>query len=74
MKISMNSRQKCGYGIGLFTDEPRDDCRFSGTGVCYVTGSCYRGTCRDKIKEVMRFSGRHLIKKGRVDLLGKFFF
>lgn len=34
---------------------------------------CYAPGYREKIREVMRFSGRHLIRRGRVDLILKFF-
>ncbi len=47
--------------------EPKPSCKRCQT-------HCYRGPCREKIKAVMRFSGRHLIRKGRVDLLGKYLF
>jgi hypothetical protein len=30
---------------------------------------CYRGDYKDKIREVMKFSGMYLVKHGRVDLL-----
>jgi hypothetical protein len=30
---------------------------------------CYRGEYKSKIREVMKFSGMHLVKHGRVDLL-----
>ena len=35
---------------------------------------CYRDGYRVKIKEVMRFSGAYLIKRGRLDLVIKYFF
>ena len=35
---------------------------------------CYLAGYREKIREVMRFSGMHLIKRGRIDLLKKYFF
>lgn len=34
---------------------------------------CYRPEYRDKIREVMKFSGMHLIKRGRIDLLFHYF-
>jgi hypothetical protein len=34
---------------------------------------CYGPGYRDRIREVMRFSGIHLIKRGRVDLIKKYF-
>ncbi len=34
---------------------------------------CYHGEYKAKIREVMKFSGMHLIKRGRVDLLYHYF-
>jgi hypothetical protein len=34
---------------------------------------CYRNEYRRRIREVMRFSGTYLIKRGRLDLLYHFF-
>ncbi len=35
---------------------------------------CYRDGYRERIREVMRFSGAYLIKRGRLDLAFKYFF
>ncbi len=35
---------------------------------------CYGRGYREKIREVMRFSGAHLLKRGRFDLAAKYFF
>jgi len=35
---------------------------------------CYRPGHREKVREIMRFSGRHLILRGRLDLLWHYFF
>jgi len=35
---------------------------------------CYSGGYRDRIREVMRFSGMHLIKRGRLDMIYHYFF
>ncbi len=35
---------------------------------------CYAPGYRDKIREVMRFSGMYLIRHGRLDLLKKYYF
>jgi hypothetical protein len=35
---------------------------------------CYRPGHREKVKEIMRFSGRRLIRRGRLDLLWHYFF
>lgn len=42
--------------------EPKPSCR-----VCPV--HCYSRTYRQKIREIMKFSGRHLILRGRLHLL-----
>ena len=34
---------------------------------------CYHGEYKSKIREVMKFSGMHMIKRGRVDLLYHYF-
>lgn len=36
--------------------------------------NCYSNGFREKMKEVMRFSGADLIKKGRLDYIFKYFF
>lgn len=35
---------------------------------------CYKPDCRQRIKDVMRFSGKHLLLRGRFDLLWHYFF
>jgi hypothetical protein len=35
---------------------------------------CYKPNRRQRIKDVMRFSGRHLLLRGRLDLLWHYFF
>ena len=35
---------------------------------------CYKAEQRAKIRNIMRFSGRHLILRGRLDLLWHYFF
>ena len=39
---------------------------------CHV--HCYKPGHREKVREVMRFSGQYLIKRGRLDLLWNYFF
>jgi hypothetical protein len=34
---------------------------------------CYRAEYREEIREVMRFSGMYLVKRGRIDLLYHYF-
>ncbi|NOR49648.1 MAG: hypothetical protein GQ530_01275, partial [Desulfuromonadales bacterium] len=35
---------------------------------------CYAPEQREKVREIMRFSGQYLIKRGRLDLLWHYFF
>ena len=35
---------------------------------------CFRSGHRDKVREIMRFSGKHLMRRGRLDLLWRYFF
>lgn len=35
---------------------------------------CYRPGHRERVREIMRFSGKHLIKRGRLDLLWHYLF
>lgn len=39
---------------------------------CHV--HCFRKGHREKVREIMRFSGKALIRKGRLDLLWHYFF
>ena len=34
---------------------------------------CYKPAYRERIREVMRFSGLHLLRRGRLDLLFKYY-
>ncbi|OGG05289.1 MAG: hypothetical protein A3F83_15855 [Candidatus Glassbacteria bacterium RIFCSPLOWO2_12_FULL_58_11] len=34
---------------------------------------CYRPKYREKVKEIMKFSGMHFVKRGRIDWLIKYF-
>jgi hypothetical protein len=47
--------------------DPKPTCKH-----CHV--HCYRPGHREKVREIMRFSGRHLIMRGRLDLLWHYFF
>jgi hypothetical protein len=51
----------------LCPHDPKPGCRKCGT-------HCYSPGYRERIREVMRFSGMHLIRKGRLGLLKKYFF
>lgn len=47
--------------------DPRPTCKH-----CKV--HCYRPGHREKVREIMRYSGKTLIKRGRLDLLWHYFF
>ena len=39
---------------------------------CHI--HCYRPGHREKVREIMRFSGQYLMRRGRLDLLWHYFF
>jgi hypothetical protein len=47
--------------------DPKPACKH-----CHV--HCYRPGHREKVREIMRFSGQHLIRRGRLDLLWHYLF
>jgi len=47
--------------------DPKPTCKH-----CQV--HCYRAGHRERVREIMRFSGPYLIKRGRLDLLWHYFF
>lgn len=47
--------------------DPKPSCKH-----CHI--HCYRPGHRERVREIMRFSGMHLIKRGRLDLLWHYFF
>ncbi|WP_026362275.1 nitrous oxide-stimulated promoter family protein [Geopsychrobacter electrodiphilus] len=47
--------------------DPKPSCR-------HCTIHCYRPGHRDKVREIMRYSGKVLIMRGRFDLLWHYFF
>lgn len=47
--------------------EERPSCKH-----CHI--HCYRPGHREKVREIMRFSGQYLIKRGRLDLLWHYLF
>jgi hypothetical protein len=57
------------YGIGMRLACPHDP-----KPMCKKCESqCYKGEYKDKIREIMKFSGMYLVKHGRVDLLYHYF-
>lgn len=51
--------EKCPY-------DPKPKCKD-------CTTHCYRPQYRERVREVMKFSGMHFVKRGRVDWLVKYF-
>jgi hypothetical protein len=48
----------------------RSVCPFDPKPACkHCTRHCYHPTCRAQIREVMKFSGKHLLLSGRLDYL-----
>jgi hypothetical protein len=47
--------------------EPKPACK-------HCPPHCYRPGHRERVREIMRFSGKHLIRRGRLDLLWHYFF
>ena len=47
--------------------DPKPTCKH-----CHV--HCYRPGHRERVREIMRFSGKYLIRRGRFDLLWHYFF
>lgn len=47
--------------------DPKPTCKH-----CHI--HCYRPGHREQVRKIMRFSGRHLILRGRLDLLWHYFF
>ena len=55
--------------------ERRSRCPLTPKPTCKdCTVHCYRPGHREKVREIMRFSGMYLIKRGRLDLLWHYFF
>lgn len=57
---SVTKRVLCPY-------EPKPACK-------KCPAPCYKDGFREKMREVMRFSGAYLIKRGRLDYIFKYFF
>jgi len=47
--------------------DPKPSCK-------HCTIHCYRPGHREKVREIMRFSGKYLLRRGRLDLLWHYFF
>jgi len=60
LRYAIERRQRCPL-------EPKPTCK-------HCTIHCYRPGHREKVREIMRYSGKTLIKRGRLDLLWHYFF
>lgn len=59
----------------LYAFERRLRCPLEDRPVCkHCPVHCYKPEYREKVREIMRFSGQYLIKRGRFDLLWHYFF
>lgn len=59
----------------LYAFARRLRCPLEDKPVCkHCPVHCYQPEYRAKVKEVMKFSGQYLIKRGRLDLLWHYFF
>ena len=66
--------KECGEFL-LYAFERRLRCPLEEKPVCkHCTVHCYNPGHRAKVREIMRFSGQYLIKRGRFDLLWHYFF
>ncbi|KIH75516.1 Nitrous oxide-stimulated promoter [Geoalkalibacter ferrihydriticus] len=68
--LCANCREFLGYAI-----ERRLRCPLDPKPICkHCHIHCYRPGHREKVREIMRFSGKYLLKRGRLDLLWHYFF
>jgi hypothetical protein len=59
----------------LYAIERRLKCPLEEKPTCkHCQIHCFRHGHREKVREIMRFSGKALIRKGRLDLLWHYFF
>ncbi len=59
----------------LYAFERRLRCPLEDKPVCkHCPVHCYKVEYREKVREIMRFSGQYLIMRGRLDLLWHYFF
>jgi hypothetical protein len=59
LEYAEKRREKCPY-------DPKPKCKNCIT-------HCFRPEYREKIRKVMRFSGKHFVKRGRIDWMVKYF-
>lgn len=62
-------------GLLSYAFERRLRCPLEEKPACkHCQVHCYKPGHRDRVREIMRFSGKHLIRCGRLDLLWQYFF
>jgi hypothetical protein len=69
-RLCENCREFLAYAIARRIKcplDPKPTCKH-----CHL--HCYRPGHRERVREIMRFSGRHLLLRGRLDLLWHYFF
>ncbi len=62
-------RELVGYGkrrLERCPHDPKPKCK-------HCTTHCYAPKYRERVKQIMRYSGMHFVKRGRVDWLIKYF-
>ena len=66
-------RECCAFLLYAF--ERRLRCPLEDKPICkHCPVHCYKTEYREKVREIMRFSGQYLILRGRFDLLWHYFF
>ncbi len=60
LAYAIERRQRCPL-------DPKPTCKH-----CHI--HCYRPGHRERVREIMRFSGQYLMRRGRLDLLWHYFF
>lgn len=59
----------------LYAFERRLRCPLADKPACkHCEVHCFKPGHREKVREIMRFSGQYLIRRGRLDLLWRYFF
>jgi len=59
----------------IYAIERRLNCPLEERPVCkHCKIHCYRSDYREKVREIMRYSGKALIKRGRLDLVWHYLF
>lgn len=58
-----------------YAEQRREKCPYDPKPACKVCPThCYKPHYRQRIKEIMKYSGIYFVKRGRIDWLFKYFF